>query len=251
MQTHPARLNIGAMAGKTIYGLNAVREAIQHGHQINRVFFAKESRAHGAKELIAQAKAAKLAHDFVPQAKLNELTGTREHQGVAAQISPVDYLSLADLLADCPNTATLLVLDQIQHARNLGMMIRSAAGAGAHGIVLAGRGGVLLDETVLRASAGTMLGMRIAVAANLSQTLRALRDADFWVYALAADGEQSVYSVDWPMRRALVIGNETRGIRPGVAKNCDATLSIPLAEGVESLNAAVAASIVLFQAAQT
>ncbi len=238
------------MAGTTIHGINAVREAIQRGQTVNRLYFAQESRAHGVKGLIAQAKALKLPYDFVPQAKLNELTGTREHQGVAAQISPIDYVALDALLEGCPPIATLLVLDQVQHTRNLGMMIRSAAGAGAQGVILAGRGGALLDDTVLRASAGTLLRIPVARVKNLSQALRTLRDAEFWSYALAAGGEQDVFTMNWPARRALVIGNETHGIRPGVAKNCDATLRIPLAEGIESLNAAVAASIVLFQAAR-
>ncbi len=235
------------MSDKTIFGVRAVSEALQSGHRVNRVYLAKESRAHGAARLAGEAKAAGVRFDFVPQAKLNELTGTREHQGVAAMISPVDYVSLDALLAGCPPKATLLVLDQVQHPKNLGMLIRSATGAGVSGVVLPARGGALLDESVVRSSAGTVLRMPIAVAKNLSRTLRTLREAGFWNYAFDAGGKTDLFRVDWPDRCALVMGNETTGLRPGVLKGCDEIVSIPLANGLDSLNVAVAAGIALFQ----
>lgn len=235
------------MAGDVVYGVHAVREALQSGRRVNRVYFARESRARSAAALVDEARERRVPFDFVPQAKLNELTGTRDHQGVAATVSPLEYAALEEVLAEAPPQCQILVLDQIQHPRNLGMMIRSAAGAGARAVLAPARGGALVDDTVVRASAGTVSRVPLVACGNLPQTLRRLREAGFWVYGLDARGEQDVFQVDWPERVALVVGNETSGMRPGVAKACDAKVRIPLAGGVESLNAAVAASVVLFQ----
>lgn len=236
------------MAGETISGVNAVREALEQPGTVNRVLFAKESRAAACKALLEEARTRRVPFDFVPQAKLNTLAGTREHQGVVAQISPVHYETLDTLLGRCGPTSTLLVLDRVQHPKNLGMIIRSAAGAGVAGIVLAARGGALLDESVVRASAGTVLRVPVATCRNLSQGLRRIREAGFWVYGLDASGETDVFDMRWPDRVALVAGNETSGMRAGIRKNCDGHVAIPLANGVESLNVAVAAAVVLFQA---
>lgn len=235
------------MAGETIFGVNAVREALLAPGSINRILFAKESRSPACRQLIEEARALKVPFDFVPQAKLNSLTGSREHQGVMAQVSPASYLSLQELLAKCPAEATVLVLDRVQHPKNVGMIIRSAAGAGVAGVLLPNRGGALLDEDVVRASAGTVQRVPIALCGNLSQTLLALRDAGFWVYGLDAGGTANLFEMKWPPRVALVAGNETEGIRPGVRKQCDEIVSIPLASDLESLNVAVAVSIAMFQ----
>lgn len=236
------------MAGEIVYGINAVRESLQNPSSINRIYFAKESRAPACKQLIEQAKSLKVVFDFVPQAKINTLTGTREHQGVMAQVSPAAYVSLDELLAACPAEATVLVLDRVQHPKNLGMILRSAVGAGASGVIIPTRGGALLDEDVVRASAGTVQRIAVAACGNLSQTLLALRDAGFWIYGLDAGGATDVFRMKWPERVALVAGNETEGIRAGVRKQCDEIVSIPLANALDSLNVAVAVSIALFQA---
>lgn len=235
------------MAGKVIHGVNAVREALLAGRTVNRVWLAKESRAHGFQEVVDEARARKVPFQFVPQAKLNELTGTREHQGVAAAVSPVAYLELDEFLAKLPPNATVLVLDQVQHPKNVGLLVRTAAAAGAAGIIMPVRGGAMVDDTVLRASAGTAMRVPLVAVGNVAQALRALREAGFWSYALDAHGADDVFAVDWPARTALVVGNETSGVRPGVRKACDSAVAIPMATGIDSLNAAVATGIALFQ----
>jgi len=237
------------MAGKTIHGINGVREALASGHPVNRVYVAKESIGRGVKEVLAAAKDGGIPYDIVPQARLNAMTETREHQGVAATVSPAGYTALDDCLAACGRRAVLLALDQVQHPKNLGLLIRTAAGAGAAGVVLPVRGGALLDDDVVRASAGTVFRVPVVACKNLAQTLRGIKDAGFWVYGLEAQGEGTVFDMDWPDRCVLVLGNESSGIRHGVRKACDAFVQIPLAHGVESLNVAVAAGVGLFQAA--
>src|SRR5690606_40896 len=138
------------MAGDVVYGVHAVREALQSGRRVNRVYFARESRARSAAALVDEARERRVPSDFVPQAKLNELPGTRDHQGVAATVSPLEYAALEEVLAEAPPQCQILVLDQIQHPRNLGMMIRSAAGAGARAVLAPARGGALVNDTVVR-----------------------------------------------------------------------------------------------------
>jgi 23S rRNA (guanosine2251-2'-O)-methyltransferase len=237
------------MSSKAIYGVNAVAEALREGGRVNRLYIAKESRAHGVDALVTAAKQARVRFDFVPQAKLNDLARTQEHQGVVAVVSPVAYTSLQSCLEQCPPKATLLVLDRIQHPKNLGLLVRTAVGAGASGVLLTVRGGALLDEGVLRSSAGTVFHVPIVLCGNLAQTLRTLKEAGFWVYAMDAAGGQSVFTVSWADRSALVMGNETEGLRPGIRKVADARITIPLARQTDSLNVAVAAGVALFQVA--
>jgi 23S rRNA (guanosine2251-2'-O)-methyltransferase len=237
------------LAGKIIHGLRAVQEALASGAVLNRIYFAKESRARGYKKLLEAAKQSSVPIDFVPQAKLNDLANTREHQGIAAALSPVEYASFEDCLAACGPTATLLLLDQVQHARNVGLMIRSAVGAGAAGVLLSTRSSALLDDTVVRASAGAVFRIPIAPCPKLIDTIARLRDADFWIFGLDGEGDRNLFEVDWPERVALIVGNESSGIRPGLRKKCDELVRIPMANSLDSLNAAVAAGIGLFQIA--
>ncbi len=231
-----------------VVGRNTVLEALQNPNIVQRLYLAKDSKAKGADEAIALARDGRIPFDFVPQAKLNEIAGTRDHQGIVAKISPIAYTPLKDCLSACPPQATLVALDQIQHPKNLGMIVRTAAAAGASGVLVPARGGALPSEEVLRASAGTLFRVPIVKCPNLCQALRQVQDAGFWVYGLAADAPETVFETQWPDRRVLVIGNETSGLRPVVRKACDAQVRIPIADGVESLNAAVAAGIALFQA---
>ncbi|NUM56116.1 MAG: 23S rRNA (guanosine(2251)-2'-O)-methyltransferase RlmB [Candidatus Hydrogenedentes bacterium] len=237
------------MSEKHIHGVKAVGEALREAGRVNRLYLAKESRAHGADALATAAKAVGVPFDYVPQAKLNELAGTLEHQGVVAAISPVAYASFESIVETCPPKAIVLVLDQVQHPRNLGMLIRTAACAGVHAIALPERGGALIDDDVLRASAGAVFHVPVAMCGNVAQVIRDLRDAGFWTYGLDAAGDQSVFDVNWADRCAIVMGNETKGLRPGVRKACDVIARIPLAKGMESLNVSVAAGVALFQVA--
>ncbi len=239
------------MPAKVIYGTKAVQEALRGARSVNRIYVARESRAHGIDALLDQARAQGVPFDFVPQAKLNDLCDTREHQGIAATMSPIEYHSLDTWLRDCPTKSLVVVLDQIQHPKNLGMILRAALGAGCGAAIAPNRGGALVDDSVLRASAGAALNLPLLPCNNVGQALRDLKEAGFWVYGLDASAEQSVFDTRWADRTALVLGNETTGIRPGVTKACDVMVGIPLANELDSLNVAVAAGISLFSAAQS
>ena len=235
--------------GEIVFGNNAVSEALRAHGRVNRLYLAKDAKVRDRQALVDLARAQGIPYDFVPLAKLNEVAHSHDHQGVAASISPVAYAELDAFLASCPPQATVLALDGVQHPKNLGMLIRTAVGAGCSALVIAARGGALLDESVVRASAGAVFHLPVIAAAKLPDTLRRLQQAGFWVYGMDPGGHESVFSVSWPDRCVLVMGNETNGMRGPVQKCCDALLRIPLARELDSLNVAVAAGIALFQVA--
>lgn len=235
------------MNQQIVFGANAVLEALRGGQSVARVYVAAETKVRNFSELKELARLANVPLDIVPQAKLNELTGTHEHQGLAATISPVEYQKLEDVLQRCGPRALLVILDQVQHPKNLGMILRTAAAAGADAAVITSRGGARLDESVVRSSAGLALNIPVALSRDLVNDFRKLREANFWIYGLDSGGEQEVFQVSWPERVALVMGNETSGLSAKVKKHVDALVRISLAEGVDSLNVAVAAGIALFQ----
>jgi 23S rRNA (guanosine2251-2'-O)-methyltransferase len=235
------------MAGKVIHGLKAVAQAVQTPNTVNRIYFAKESRARGVQSIVEQVRDLSIPFDYVPQAKINALTKTKDHQGIAAEISPVPYAVLEECLDGIPAKTIWLALDQVQHSRNLGMIIRTAVGAGVTGLLLPTRGTALLDDTVMRSSTGTVLSLPIIQSKNLGQDIQRCKDSGFWVYGLDASGTQDAFETQWPDRVLLIAGNETKGMRPGIRKQCDEMVSISLAHELDSLNVAVATSIVLFQ----
>lgn len=235
------------MSEQRVFGLNAVRESLRAGGRTNRVYIAKGTKVRGRGEIIDLASGAGVPVEWAPLAKLNELAGSTEHQGVVATISPVEYTPLDTCLAQCPPQATLLVLDQVQHPKNLGMLIRTALAAGASGLLVPARGGALLDDAVMRASTGSLLHLPVVRCNNIAQTLRQLREEGFWIYGLAGDGAEDVFHIQWPDRAVLVAGNESEGLRPGVRKACDVLARISLANDVESLNVSVATAVALFQ----
>lgn len=232
-----------------VFGLRAVEAALDSGRNVDRVYVASDSRVHGATELMTKAREALIPVDRVPVAKLSQLAGSTEHQGVAARISPVEFMALPDMLSHCPPSALLVVLEQVQHPRNLGLVARTALAAGASGVVISARGGASIDESVVRASAGAVFRLPIAKANNIAQALRDIRDAGFWVYGLDASGDENVFRLKWAPRSAIVVGNESEGLRGPAMKACDVLVRVPIAPSVESLNAAIAASVAMYQAA--
>jgi 23S rRNA (guanosine2251-2'-O)-methyltransferase len=234
-----------------IFGYNAVSEALKAGHPINRIYFWVSSKRPYIGELKALAQERRIRFDFIELSKLNVLAGTGEHQDVVAITSPVEYTDLGvflDTIEAQPN-ATVVVLDQMQHAGNVGIIIRTAVGAGASAVVLSSRGGTLINDQVFRASAGAIFHIPIIKSTSLTHDLAILKKHDFWIYGLEADGEGNVFTEKWAHRNVIVIGNEHQGSRGVTRKLFDFQVKIPMANAFDSLNAAVAAGIVLFQIA--
>ena len=177
---------------------------------------------------------------------LSEAAGTRDHQGVVVWCEPFGYADAYDLAA---GEAPLLVcLDQVTDPHNLGAVARSAEGVGATGIVIPAHGSVRVTPAVCRASAGAVEHLPVAVVPNLARYLADVKGPNLWAYAADAEGTVAMWDADLTGGVALVLGAEGKGVRPLVRRTCDATVSIPLAGKVGSLNVSVAAAVLLYEA---
>ena len=170
-----------------------------------------------------------------------------DHQGVVAWAAPYRYADPWELAAH--EAPLLACLDQVTDPRNLGAVVRSAAGAGATGVIVPAHGAAQVTPAVCRSSAGTVEHLPVAVVPNLARYLAEIKRDDLWSYAATADATQTMWQADLTGGVALVFGAEGKGVRPLVRKTCDVpAISIPLAPGVESLNVSVAAAVLLYEA---
>jgi len=178
--------------------------------------------------------------------ELEQRCGSPDHQGVVAEVDPYPY---ADPRALLRREGSLLVaLDQVQDPRNLGAVCRSAEFAGAAGVVIPERRSAEVTAAACKASAGAVEHLDVAHVRNLADWLGEARDAGFWIWGADAGAAQAPWDVDLSSSTVLVLGGESRGIRPRVAAACDALLALPLRGSVESLNVSAAAAALLFEA---
>jgi 23S rRNA (guanosine2251-2'-O)-methyltransferase len=178
--------------------------------------------------------------------ELEQRCGSPDHQGVVAEVDPYPY---ADPRALLRREGSLLVaLDQVQDPRNLGAVCRSAEFAGAAGVVIPERRSAEVTAAACKASAGAVEHLDVAHVRNLADWLGEARDAGFWIWGADAGAAQAPWDVDLRSSTVLVLGGESRGIRPRVAAACDALLALPLRGSVESLNVSAAAAALLFEA---
>ena len=190
----------------------------------------------------------------VSRAELDRLTGGALHQGLGLQVPPFDYAhpdDLLDLARASTEPALLVALDGVTDPRNLGAVIRSAAAFGANGVLLPQRRSAGITAVVWRTSAGTAARLPIALVTNLTRTLRTFAAEGLMVVGLDADSDTSVDELELATSPlVVVVGSEGRGLSRLVKETCDATVSIPMAAGVDSLNASVAAGVVLAEVAR-
>jgi 23S rRNA (guanosine2251-2'-O)-methyltransferase len=191
----------------------------------------------------------------VSRAELDRLTHRAVHQGLAAKVPPYEYARPADLLdaaAERGEAPLVVALDSVTDPRNLGAVVRSAAGFGAHGVLIPERRSAGMTASAWKTSAGAAARVPVARATNLVRELKAYQQAGCMVVGLDADGDVSLPALDLadgPL--VIVVGSEGKGLSRLVAETCDALVSIPMAGALESLNAGVAASIALYAVATT
>jgi len=223
-----------------VYGRNAVREALRGRRSVLEIWVGE--RAAATLEWLSEGPKARVRRER----ELTEAAGSPDHQGVVAWCEPYPYADAWELAS--VEAPLLCCLDQVTDPRNLGAVIRSAAGADATGVVLPAHGAAVVTPAVCRASAGAVEHLPVAVVPNLARYLGEVKGDRLWAFAASADGESRLWDVDLTDGTAVVFGAEGKGVRPLVRRTCDATLSIPLAPGVESLNVSVAAAVTLFEA---
>jgi 23S rRNA (guanosine2251-2'-O)-methyltransferase len=225
-----------------VYGRNPVREALRGRRAVLELWVGE--RAAETLEWLGEGPRAQVKKER----ELTDAAGSPDHQGVVAWCAPYPYAEAWELAAQ--PAPLLCCLDQVTDPRNLGAVIRSAAGAGATGVILPAHGSVTVTAAVCRASAGAVEHLPVAVVPNLARWLADVKGPDLWAYAAVADGSTTMWDADLTGGVALVLGAEGKGVRPLVRKTCDATVSIPLHAGIESLNVSVAAALVLYEAAR-
>jgi len=223
-----------------VYGRNAVRELYRGPRDVLETWVTDRAATQ-----IPWLDAGPRPH-VKPERALSEAAGTRDHQGVVAWCEPYRYADAYELAA---TTDPLVVcLDQVTDPHNLGAVARSADGAGATGVVVPAHGSVRVTPAVCRASAGAVEHLPIAVVPNLARYLGDIKRPDLWAYAADSEGTIAMWDADLDGGVALVLGAEGKGVRPLVRRTCDATIAIPLAGKVGSLNVSVAAAVLLYEA---
>ena len=223
-----------------VYGRNAARELYRGPRQVLETWVTER----------AGAQIPWLDSGPRPQVKpervLSEAAGTRDHQGVVAWCEPFRYADASELAAE--DAPVLVCLDQVTDPHNLGAVVRSAEGAGATAVVVPAHGSARVTPAVCRASAGAVEHLPVAVVPNLARYLADIKGDALWAYAADAEGTVALWDADLTGGVALVLGAEGKGVRPLVRRTCDATVAIPLAGKVGSLNVSVAAAVLLFEA---
>ena len=238
-----------------IMGRNPVKEAIKSGKSIDRILVTKEHDG-SLGEIIALAHEANLVIREVDRRKLDEICmpfghngKSGNHQGIIAEIPGVEYAELSDILEYAESRGEkpfIILLDGIEDPHNLGSIIRSAECAGAHGVVITKRRSASVTAAVVKTSAGAAEHMRIARVVNLANTIDTLKERGIWIAGADMDGK-AMYDVDMKGAFALVIGSEGSGLSKLVKEKCDFLVSIPLKGNIDSLNAAVAGAIIMFE----
>jgi 23S rRNA (guanosine2251-2'-O)-methyltransferase len=234
-----------------IYGVNAVREALRGTRRAFELFVARGEEAPRIKKLVELSAEKGVPMRHRERRDLARLCGSEHHQGVALRLEAFTYADLATLEERCRQASAsglLLVLDGIQDPQNLGALIRSAACAGACGVVIPQDRAARVTPTVEKASAGAVETVAVVQVANVSQFLEMVKGWGYWVYGAVGEAGDSLYRQDLTGNVALVVGSEGAGIRDLVRRHCDVLVSIPLAGGVSSLNASVAGAVCLFEA---
>lgn len=232
-----------------IAGRNPVSEALRSGRAIDSILIAKGELNGSIKVIAAKAKAMKIPVKETDRKKLDQMCGGASHQGIVALAAIKEYSTVDDIfaLAESRNEKPfIIVLDEIEDAHNLGAIIRTAECAGAHGIIIPKRRAAGLSYAVGKTSAGAYEYMPVARVTNIPNTLDELKEKGCWIYAADMDG--SVYSEhDLRGACALVIGSEGKGVGRLVREKCDVILSLPMCGKINSLNASVAAGILMYE----
>lgn len=233
-----------------LIGRNAVIEAIRSGRGINKLLIADGDKEGSVKEVISLAKEQGIVIQFVERSKIEGIAGGLRHQGVLAYVAPVAYSDLETILqaAETKGEAPfLLLLDELEDPHNLGALLRTADATGVHGVLIPKRRSVPLTATVAKTSAGAVEYVPVARIGNIAQTLRKLKDKGFWVAGADMDGSQNYYEADLTGPLVLVVGSEGHGMSRLTKEQCDFIVKMPMVGKINSLNASVAGSILMYE----
>ena len=245
----PPPMHEEEMENNLLVGRNPIREALRAGRDIEKLLVARGELIGSAREIVAMARDAKIIVQEVDRVRLDQMAPN--HQGLIAVASAYSYKTVDDMLAlakERGEAPLLVILDGVTDPHNLGAIIRSAECAGAHGVIIPERRAVGLTPAAVKASAGAVEYLPVAREVNLTRTIERLKKEGVWIYGTAMNGED-YRKVDFSGAAAIVIGSEGEGISRLVAQSCDKVVSLPMKGHIDSLNASVAAGILLYAVA--
>jgi len=242
--------NVRDLPEDVLIGRNAVTEALRAGRGINKILLADGDREGQVSEIVALAKERGIVLQFVDRGKIESIASGLRHQGVLAYVAPVAYVELEDILAKAEAAGEppfLLLLDELEDPHNLGALLRTADATGVHGVLIPKRRSVPLTATVAKTSAGAVEYVPVARIGNIAQTLKTLKEKGFWVAGADMDGKQNYYEADLTGPLVLVVGSEGKGMGRLTKEQCDFIVKMPMVGKINSLNASVAGSILMYE----
>ena len=233
-----------------ICGRNPVLEAVRSGREIDRLLVAHGVSGGSVTAIIAKCNQRGILIKEISPQKLDYYCGGANHQGVAVMFASQEYSTPEEILQvarERDEQPFIIICDEIEDPHNLGAIIRTAEACGVHGIIIPKRRSASLNATVAKSASGALEYMKVARVTNIANTIDYLKEQGVWVFGADMDGED--YSlVDFDMPCALVIGNEGKGIGNLTAKKCDRIVSLPMCGKINSLNASVAAGVLMYEA---
>ena len=231
-------------------GRNPVSEALKSNRSINKILISKGDREGSIRQIVALAREKGIVVQEVEKSVLDNISSTHSHQGVIAYAAIKEYVDVEDILEAAEKKGEppfIIILDEIADAHNLGSVLRTANAVGAHGVVIPKRRAVGLTSTVAKASAGAVEYVPVARVSNIPQTIEFLKKKNIWVVGTDSTGDKPFFKSDLKGAIALVIGSEGEGMGKLVRERCDFVVSIPMQGEISSLNAAVAAAVVMYE----
>lgn len=235
-----------------IYGFNPVVEAIGAGKEIEKIYILKTIQQSRAKELIHLASERNIPFQFVPMEKLNRLT-RQNHQGIVAMVSAVSFTDIETLLPTIYETGKapfFIILDKITDVRNFGSIARTAECAGVNAIIIPSRGSASINADAVKTSSGALNIIPVCRTDNLKEAIVFLKNCGIRIVAATEKAEMNYFNADYNHPVAIVMGSEETGISEEYLKLCDQKVKIPMEGEIQSLNVAVAAGIIMFEAAK-
>ena len=235
--------------GEMIAGKNPVLEALRSGREINKLWIAEGVKKTGVNELLDLARERGVLVQFVPKKKVDQLTDAN-HQGIVASVAAYKYAELDDLFnaASAKNEDPFfLILDELEDPHNLGSIMRTADAIGVHGIIIPKRRAVGLTAVVAKASTGAIEHVPVVRVTNLAQTVDELKERGVWIAGTDAKGSSDYRNMDATLPLAIIIGSEGRGMSRLLKDKCDFLYHLPMIGHVNSLNASVAAALLMYE----
>lgn len=232
-------------------GVNSIMEALKGRRKVQKILIQEGRTGKKVDELVRLANKKGVFIQYVEKQRLDQMYTAANHQGIIAQVDSYEYSTIEEVLeyaALRQEPPLFLILDGLEDPQNFGSVIRTAECAGVHGVIIPRHNSVEITAAVARASAGAVEHMNIVQETNLVNVIKKLKEQGLWIIGADISGESDYFDVSIPSPTAIVIGGEGQGIRRLVKENCDLLVKIPMTGMINSLNASVAAALVIYEA---